>query len=238
LVYDAKADNVVVPVSFDVEPERIKDWPVQPTSDLPVTLRDLIARGLRVRLESSSLITGEKQLNLDVFPNSPPAELRVEGNRYVIPALSSGGSDDLMAAASGIMAKLNSVPFEQIGDNLNTTLKALSDVANSDQLRQSLASLRSTLAGADTLVKRLNTDAGPALQRLPAIADQLEDSVRRANKVISSVDNGYGGNSTFNRDFDRMMVQITDTARALRVLADLLTRHPEALIRGRADQGP
>jgi paraquat-inducible protein B len=238
LEYDAKTDNVVVPVRFDVEPERIKDWPAQPTGDLPATLRDLVARGLRVRLESASLITGQKQLNLDVFPNSPPAELHIANDLYVIPALSNGGADDVITAAGAIMAKLNAVPFEQIGDNLNSTLKALSDVANGEQLRQSLASLRSTLGGADTLVKRLNTDAGPAIQRLPAIADQLEDSVRRANKVISSVDSGYGGNSTFNRDFDRMIVQITDTARALRVLADLLTRHPEALIRGRTDQGP
>ena len=42
---------------------------------------------------------------------------------------------------------------------------------------------------------------------------------------------------TFNRDFDHMMVQITDTARSVRVLADLLTRHPEALIRGRTGPG-
>jgi paraquat-inducible protein B len=238
LEYDAKTDNVVVPVRFDVEPERIKDWPVQPTSDLPATLHDLVARGLRVRLESASLITGQKQLNIDVFPNSPPAELRVEDNRYVIPALSDGGSDDIMSAASAILGKLNAVPFQQIGDNLNSTLAALSGVANGEQLRQSLESLHNTLAGVDGLVKRLNTDAGPALKRLPAIADQLEDSVRHANKVIASVDHGYGGNSTFNRDFDRMMVQIADTARSVRVLADLLTRHPEALIRGRADQGP
>jgi paraquat-inducible protein B len=143
-----------------------------------------------------------------------------------------------MASASAILAKLNAVPFDQISSNLNGTLQGLNNVANSEQLRQSLESLRSTLAGADVLVKKLNTDAGPALQRLPAIADQLEDSVRRANRLIGSVDSGYGGSSTFNRDFDRMMVQITDTARSVRVLSDLLTRHPEALIRGRTDQGP
>jgi paraquat-inducible protein B len=34
------------------------------------------------------------------------------------------------------------------------------------------------------------------------------------------------------------MLQLTDTARSVRVLADLLARHPEALIRGRTDQGP
>ena len=237
LQYDAKTDSVIAPVEFDVQPERIKDWPVQPTSDLPMTLRDLVKRGLRVRLDSASLITGQKELTLDVFPGSPPAELRIEGDRYVIPALSNG-SDNVMEAAGAIMAKLNAVPFQQIGDNLNSVLQALNNVANGEQLRQSLQSLHDTLAGADEVVKKLNTNATPALQRLPAIAEQLEDSVRRANRVMGSIDTGYGGNSTFNRDFDRMMVQITDTARSVRVLADLLTRHPEALIRGRADQGP
>jgi paraquat-inducible protein B len=237
LQYDKKTDNVLVPVQFDVEPERITDWPVQPSRDLPATLSEMVKRGLRVRLDSASLITGQKQLNLDVFPGSPPVALRIESDRYVIPALSNG-SDDIMASASAILAKLNAVPFDQIGSNLNGTLQALNNVANSEQLRQSLESLRSTLAGADVLVKKLNTDAEPALQRLPAIADQLEESVRRANRLLGSVDSGYGGSSTFNRDFDRMMVQITDTARSVRVLSDLLTRHPEALIRGRTDQGP
>jgi paraquat-inducible protein B len=237
LQYDKKTDNVLVPVQFDVEPERITDWPVQPSRDLPATLSEMVKRGLRVRLDSASLITGQKQLNLDVFPGSPPVALRIESDRYVIPALSNG-SDDIMASASAILAKLNAVPFDQIGSNLNGALQALNNVANSEQLRQSLESLRSTLAGADVLVKKLNTDAEPALQRLPAIADQLEESVRRANRLLGSVDSGYGGSSTFNRDFDRMMVQITDTARSVRVLSDLLTRHPEALIRGRTDQGP
>ena len=237
LQYDAKTDNVVAPVEFDVQPERIKDWPVQPTRNMPEALRDLVKRGLRVRLDSASLLTGQKQLTLDVFPGSPPAELSIQGDRYVIPALSNG-SDDVMSAAGAIMAKLDTVPFQQIGDNLNGLLQALNNVANGEQLRQSLQSLHDTLANADEVVRKLNTDSTPALQRLPAIAEQLEDSVRKANRVIGSIDTGYGGNSTFNRDFDRMMVQITDTARSVRVLSDLLTRHPEALIRGRADQGP
>jgi paraquat-inducible protein B len=34
-----------------------------------------------------------------------------------------------------------------------------------------------------------------------------------------------------------MMSQLTDTARSVRILADFLDRHPEALVRGRADYG-
>ena len=32
------------------------------------------------------------------------------------------------------------------------------------------------------------------------------------------------------------MAELTDAARSVRILADLLSRHPEALIRGRAEQ--
>ena len=237
LQYNRSSDSVSVPVQFEVEPERISDWPVRPNSELPSTLSDLVKRGLRVRLDSTSLLTGQKQLTIDVFPGSPAAALRVEGNRYVIPALPNG-SDDIMASASAILAKLDAVPFDQIGQNLNGALQGLNGIANDDQLRQSLQSLHDTLESAHELVERLNNGTGPFLQRLPTIADELEESVRRANRLVGSMDTGYGNNSSFNRDFDRMMNQITDTARSVRVLADLLSRHPEALIRGRTGEGP
>jgi paraquat-inducible protein B len=48
--------------------------------------------------------------------------------------------------------------------------------------------------------------------------------------------NGYGPNSEFQRNMDRMMSEMNDAARSFRVLADYLDRHPEALIRGRASQ--
>jgi paraquat-inducible protein B len=236
LRYDMRKDAVVVPVEFEIQPERIADWPLQPDSDLPAGMRELVRRGMRVRLDSASIITGQKQLTIDVFPNSPPAELQTEGDRFVVPTLSSG-SDDVMGAAGAILAKLGAMPFAEIGDNLNGALRAVNNLANGDQLKQSLTSLQATLAGTQDLVKRLNAGMDPALQRLPAITASLEDSVRRANQLLGSMDNGYGGSSAFNRDFDHMMLQVTDTARSLRVLADLLARHPEALIRGRTDQG-
>ena len=39
------------------------------------------------------------------------------------------------------------------------------------------------------------------------------------------------------RDIDRLLPQITDAARSIRALADLLSRHPEALIKGRTNTG-
>ena len=57
------------------------------------------------------------------------------------------------------------------------------------------------------------------------------------DKLIGSLESGYGGDSRFSRDVGHLMSQLSDAARSIRVLTDLLSRHPEALIRGRTDQG-
>ena len=59
-----------------------------------------------------------------------------------------------------------------------------------------------------------------------------------AEEAMTLIETAADPRSLFGRDADRLLVQLTDTARSVRVLSDLLTRHPEALLRGRTDQGP
>jgi paraquat-inducible protein B len=55
--------------------------------------------------------------------------------------------------------------------------------------------------------------------------------------LVQSLGGGYGDNTKFNRDLDRLLVQANDTLTAVRSLADLLSRDPAALIKGRGDGG-
>jgi paraquat-inducible protein B len=104
-------------------------------------------------------------------------------------------------------------------------------------VRDSIASLQGALAAAKEALTTLNTEAGPALKRLPDIAAGLQDTVARANRVLQTVDAGYGDSSKFYRNLDRLLVQLNDAAQSIRVLSDILSRHPEALLRGRPDTG-
>jgi paraquat-inducible protein B len=240
LWYDKAADRVVVAVRFDIEPQRISQFELQVASggDLAGMMRVLVHRGLRASLASSSLLTGQKEVVLDLQPNAPPAELGTQGDLLVLPTIETRGLDDLAQSAGAIMAKLDRIPFEQIGQNLNETLSGANKLANDQQLLAAVTTLQSTLKDVQALVRTADTGIQPVLQKLPQLAQGLDEAVRRTNKLLGSVDSGYGGDSKFNRDTDRLMLQLTDTARSLRVLADLLARHPEALIRGRTDQGP
>jgi paraquat-inducible protein B len=236
LAYDATADKVVVPVKFVVEPDRIAQLDLPSGRDLDDMMGDLVRRGLRVRLESSNLLTGQQHLAIDVYPGMPSAKLEKQGDAYVVP-VQGDASGDIVASAGALMSRLNAIPFEQIGENLNHTLAGLNALTNDSQLKQSVVSLQATLTSVQSLVTNLNHGLEPALQRLPAIASGLEDAVKRADRLVGSAEAGYGANSQFSRDTSRLLVQLSDAARSIRVLADLLTRHPEALIRGRAGQG-
>jgi paraquat-inducible protein B len=222
-------------VHFTLEPERIAMLDLPTDSTLDAKMRELVHRGLRVKVESSSFLTGQKQLVMDMFSDAGPGELQKQGDAYVIPGL--GGGDDIATAATNLMNRLNGIPFEAIGQNLNQTLAGANALVNDRQLAGAIATLRATLASTQTLVNNLDRGLSPMLQRLPAIATELDDTVKHTDKLLSSVDTGYGGDSRFNRDVSQLMMQLTDAARSIRVLADLLSRHPEALIRGRTDQG-
>jgi paraquat-inducible protein B len=236
LVYDRTADNVVVPVHFTLEPGRIAMLDLPTDGDLDAKMRNLVHRGLRVKLETASILTGQKQLALDTFPNAGPGEFRKDGEIYVIPVL-GGGADDVATAATNLVNRLNDIPFEGIGRNLNETLAGVNALVNDKQLGQSVTALRATLASTQELVNSLNQGLSPMARRLPAISAGLEDAVNRTNRLIGSMETGYGGDSRFSRDVTRLMTQLSDASRSIRVLADLLSRHPEALIRGRTDQG-
>ena len=80
----------------------------------------------------------------------------------------------------------------------------------------------------------MNKGADPLLRRLPEIAREVDEAVKHANQLVASLDDNHGPGSQFGRDTNRLMAQLSDAARAIRILADLLSRHPEALIRGRA----
>jgi paraquat-inducible protein B len=236
LVYDKTRDAVIVPVHFKLEPERIDMLNLPTDGGLDAAMADLVKRGLRVKLDSGNILTGQKQLALEIDSTAPPAVMRKERDAYVIPVL-GGSADDVATAATNLVNRLNDFPFESIGRNLDETLAGVNALVNDKQLAESVTELRATLASTQVLVNNLNRGLTPAMQRLPAIASGLEVSVEHTDKLIGSLNSGYGGDSQFNRDVTRMMAQLSDAARSIRVLADLLARHPEALIRGRTDQG-
>ncbi len=172
-----------------------------------------------------------------MIPDAPPAELTQDGNVFVVPSSEVGGFDSITRSANELLSKINRIDFDQIGRNLAGSVKGLDGIVNGAQLKTTLAALEAAMVDVRDVARKLDDGATPALKRLPDIAVQLQDSLTKANRLIGSLDKGYGDQSKFHRDIDRLMPQLTETARSIRALSDLLARHPEALIKGRTNTG-
>ena len=74
LQFDPQARTAYIPVTIQLEPERVSltggATPTQKTLNLP----ELVARGLRAELVTQSFVTGQSQINLD-FDSSSAATL-------------------------------------------------------------------------------------------------------------------------------------------------------------------
>jgi paraquat-inducible protein B len=231
LSYDPGKDAIVAPVHYEIEPERIVGIGKEVFKDPAEAADVLVKRGLRATLHSGNLITGSQEVALDFVADAPAATVTKEGEDFVLPTTEGGGFASLTSSANDLLGKVNTIPFDQIGKSLNGILNSVNNMTQGPQMKKALTDLSAMIASAQGMIQRLDT------KQLPELAGNLEKTLTSANKLVLSLDSGYGDNTKFNRDMDRLMAQTTDAVRSIRALADLLARHPEALVKGRPE-GP
>ena len=236
LLIDQNTGDSRVRVAMEVQPERVMLDQSRPGID--ATTQAMVNRGLRAEVASANLLTGTSVIALTFVPKVPPMPVVKEGDAIVVPS-QAGGLDGIMSSLSTVSDKLAAMPIEQIGDSLSSLLAHTDATVSGPQVKQALVELDQTLASVNQLAKNADRGLSPAMQRhgltplmqrLPAIADQLQQAVAHANSALVS----YGGNSDFHNSLQRTLDQLSETARSIRALSDYLSRHPSSLIFGRS----
>ncbi|MDR6294066.1 paraquat-inducible protein B [Inquilinus ginsengisoli] len=235
LQYDAAQNRMRIPVLVELEPQRIEMVGAKPglgPKEYTDQVKALVGRGLRAQLKNGNLLTGQLIVTLDIFPDTYQQTVG-EGDRYPILPTVQGQFDSVMRSASAILDKISALPIDQLVDQTNATLKTLQSLAASPEITESLRSLAGALSSTQQLLGQANTNLGPTLQQLPPLLAAAQQAVRRLGGTLGS--DGYGADSGFKRDLTRLMGQVEDTLRSIRVLTDYLEQHPEALIRGKTE---
>jgi paraquat-inducible protein B len=121
------------------------------------------------------------------------------------------------------LSKIETVPIENIGKNLDDTLQNVKNITASPELLQAVRALNQTLQETRELAQNLNTNVAPAIT---ATLDQ-------AQQTLVSVEGTLGKNAPLQYEMRQALKELGDAARSLRVLLQYLERHPEALIFGK-----
>ncbi len=228
LQLDPKTGNAQVRVAMEVQPERVFSEDEIEHGAVGSVTQALVDNGLRAETDTGNLLTGSSIISFAFVPNAPPEKVGHEGSSIVLPS-KSGGISGIMDSLSTVADKIAAMPLQQIGDNLNSLLAHTDSTVNGAQLKQAIAALTDTLRSAQHLTAHADKGLTPLLQRLPQIADQLQQTVSHANATLAS----YGGDSDFHHSLQQTLDQLNETARSIRLLSDFISRHPSSLLLGR-----
>ncbi|MEB2611136.1 MlaD family protein [Burkholderia cenocepacia] len=192
--FNPKTKNFLMPVTINVYPERLgRRFRETIESKGEPARREIVERlvqhGLRGQLRTGNLLTSQLYVALDFFPKAPPVKIDTAHLPFELPTVPNT-LDELQLQVADIAKKLDKVPFDQIGANLNSAL------ANADKLfkqldtqvapeaRDTLSAAKQTFSTAEATLQQdspLQSDVRGALkeltrtlQSLNALADYLE----------------------------------------------------------------
>jgi paraquat-inducible protein B len=218
LRYDEPHHTLVTRVTFSVDPERVKIEGMpkasggDPRDQVGGWLKTLVSRGMRAQVASASFLTGQKLVALDMAPNAPPAQIEQVGQQLEFPATSSGDLTEILQSVRGV-------------------LKNLDRATSGPQLGHALKSLDSTLTRLDGFTRDVEPDIKSLVKSLRDTADSAQGTLTAVQGML-----GSNANNPANTDLPKLMRELEDAARSVRVLADYLDRHPESLLRGRKEE--
>jgi paraquat-inducible protein B len=264
LVFDSAAGRVSKPVVVEINPELMRDAKGRPLK-AALTLRqrhenakELIATGLKARLETQSLLTGLLYVEFNFYRDEA---VNLAGLNYKdLPELPSvpTTADEIKNAADEIMTKIRKLPLEEMVKDLAETLHEVRDLMKSDDLKKSLASLSKTLQETERLTATLNDTMKPLLtnangavsdtrmtvrefrkEMLPVLT-AAEQSLAAATKVLQESQHAVNAVETFaapDSVLGQALLEIRDASRSIKDLSESLERQPDSLIYGRNGDG-
>ncbi|MGP6089589.1 PqiB family protein [Antarctobacter jejuensis] len=154
-------------------------------------LRGYVNQGLRVRLATASLLSGELVVELVELPDAAKAEvISAEGKLPQLPTVEAE-MVNLNATAEGVFERINNLPVEELLASLQGLIDSANTIVAADDTRALVPGINTTLADLRTLAPDLKTTLAKTeatLEEVRLIAVSLRESgaTTNVNKVFDS----------------------------------------------------
>jgi paraquat-inducible protein B len=252
LQYDSQTHTAYIPVTVQLEPDRMRVSGPAGVTRMTVDLSDLVKQGLRAELVTQSFVTGQLQIDLDFDPSTPAT---LHPSVTALPEIPTR-----LSTVQRVQAELSHLPLADLVSNANATLKSLrqlSDRLNSDvpglvtNLQNTAQESSRTVATATTAItalqKRLDDTLTRATQLIATGDRQLSargadlhtllistnQAVRQASAALNEVRSLTSPRGETRANLDSTLRDLASAAASLRGFASDVERNPQLLLTGR-----
>jgi paraquat-inducible protein B len=213
--YDRKRKEFSMPVLVEVYPNRLGRKFAEDRRESKYTPQQrldlMIKRGLSAQLRTANFLTGQAYVAFDFYPHAVSVTNagvndQASSSFLQLPTIPST-TDQLQTQVSDIALKLSKVPFDQIGQDL----------------QESLRELKQTLESTGNLAEKLNDN----------IAPEMMAAMKDVRKTVNAVEHTLSADAPLQQDLRETLQELARAAASMRILTDYFERHPESIIRGK-----
>lgn len=223
---DPTGKTSLIPVILiDIEPERMEPYKTLTGSEAAEKGRQQLREhsierirmqvekyGLRARLQTGNIVTGKRFVELDFFEHAAPATVGKSGEYLELPTM-PGSLEGIIGGIQQLLNKLDKADIQGTLVNLNKLMTSTSNL---------MAALEKDAPG---LSKELNTTLVEA-----------QAMFRNATDTLESVDSAASPDGEVVAQLQDALREIAAAARSIRVMAEYLERHPDAMLKGKGAQ--
>ena len=225
-----------IPVLIEIDEDRLRelgeDRPLARDQELA---EGLIAHGLRAQLELQSLITGVLYVGLEIVDGSPATFALPPGSGYrEIPSLPTT-LEQARAKLDDVLTQLAKLDVEGIGRSVTAAADGVAQLASSPDLKAAIVSIRDAAVAARVTFGSVDSQFGPVAANVKKRLDDAEGSLKRLDTVLDNFTALTDPTSPLADGLGGAIMDLSGAARAVRRLADEISRNPNIILTGRPE---
>ena len=227
VTFDLATTSFDIPVVIELDPAPFTagesiEAAAEATKRVHAAIAALVRNGLRAELTAANLFPGALAVALEVRPETAPAELlQGQGGLPEIPT-TGAPVEPLAAKLERVAARVSAIPLERTVAELDGLVAAARRLVDDPALLRLLANLAEASEALAPAARRLD----PMLRAAADLAAQPRATMAKTQVLLER-------SRTLPHELDRALGELTNAARSMRLLTEMLERQLEAILRGK-----
>jgi paraquat-inducible protein B len=254
--------SVNIPVLFETDPSRFRKIGPEVLTEEKEAYETLISQGLRAQLQMQSLVTGQLMINIDFSPDTPAKLYGIE-NANLGPDVKPWWEIPTIPTPLQELEKaLSELNIKEITEDVRRAMDGIAKLVSSPELHEGIIVMKDTLMDIQKLARNLDSKLDPLAtsidqtlvearagigdarklmnEQAPVLVSELKKAAEaattaldHANETLKSIENLSEEGTQLRHEVSATLTEIAAASRSVRVLADFIEQHPDAILRGR-----
>lgn len=185
----------------------------------------MVEHGLKAQLQMQSILTGQAIVALDFYPETEAVFVGLDNKVPEIPTIPS--------TVQMLSKTLEEIPLQEIVTKLLSAVDGLDTLVRSPKIIASIDSINQTMLDVRALLSKMDKEVLPMKTGINDTARAARETMENVNRVLIMVEGILAEDSPPRYELDNTLKELSAAARSMRLLAEYLERHPEAILRGK-----